>query len=81
MFGGCRGKNFGFVAFVVRSFFVRLELSRADELCGLRRCPNPTGLSRRVKLSLTCVDVSIQPVGVLFSFSFFFISGYDLPGT
>ena len=38
-------KTFGFAAFVVRSFFVRLELSRADELCGLRRCPNPTSLS------------------------------------
>ena len=81
MFGGCRGKNFSFAAFVVRSFFVRLELSRADELCGLRRCPNPTGLSCRVELSLACVDISIQPAGVLFSFSFFFIPGYDLPGT
>ena len=78
MFGECRGNNFGFAAFVMQSFFVWLELSRADELCGLRRCPNPTGLSRRVKLSLTCVDVSIQPVGVLFSFSFFFVPGYDL---
>ena len=81
MFGGCRGKNFSFAAFVVRRFFVRLELSRADELCGLRRCPNPTGLSCRVKLSLACVDVSIQPAGVLFSFSFFFVPGFDLPGT
>ena len=39
------GKNFGFVAFVVRCFFDRPQLSRADELCGLRRCPNPTRLS------------------------------------
>jgi len=39
------GKNFGFAAFVVRCFFDRPELSRADELCGLRRCPNPTSLS------------------------------------
>ena len=82
MFGGCCGKNFGFAAFVVRSFLDRLELSHANELCGLRRCPNPIGLSCRVELSLVCVDVLIQPAGVLFFFLFFFfVSGFDLPGT
>ena len=38
-------KDLSFVVFVLRSFFNRPELSRGDELCGLHRCTNPTGLS------------------------------------
>ena len=69
-------KKLWFAAFVVRSFFDQLELSRANELCGLRRYLNPIGLSCRVELSLVCVDVLIQPACVLFSFLFFFLCAW-----